>query len=481
MSMIQLTVILFTLFTVLIGVWTYYKINDRAVNYYKAGGLMPFWVVGITLCAQAFDANGSIGTANMSLADGFWAGASIPIGLSLCLVVTGLFFAKPIQRMNLMTLADFYNRRYDRNTETLATISMLASNIILIAGNLAGLGLLYSLVFGIDYLPMLIVVSACILLYSITGGLFASIFASVVQVAVFTIAILAAFIWLTLEYDWSELMAAVPDTHTGFLGLTSPEHGAYLNWAALISLGLGDVVAIDFMQRVISARSPNDAQKGCFMGAGITLLVGVPVAFMGLYAFHIQGLSPDNLLVDMAMNNLPATLGILLILGIIAASMSTAAGVILALSNVITRNLMQRYMSSVWDDTTMLRFSRMIAMPTFMVAIIFAYFIPQPGILLILAFDIMLAACFVPLVLGIYWSKANAAAAISTIVIGIASRLILHFTIPEHLAGLDTLIPPVISLVTFVVVALATQRVSKPKWDIFNYVPTEKELVNGQY
>lgn len=73
-----------------------------------------------------------------------------------------------------------------RSTETLATLSMLASNIILIAGNLAGLGLLYSLVFGIDYLPMLLVVSFCILAYAITGGLFASIVTSLMQVAVFS-------------------------------------------------------------------------------------------------------------------------------------------------------------------------------------------------------------------------------------------------------------------------------------------------------
>ena len=481
MNSLAFIVIAFTLLTMLLGFWTYYKVHNSALNYYKAGGMMSFWVVGITLCAQAFDANGSIGTANMSFASGFWTGASIPLGLSLCLLITGLFFAKPIQRMNLMTLADFYHRRYNRSTETLATLSMLASNIILIAGNLAGLGLLYSLVFGIDYLPMLLVVSFCILAYAITGGLFASIVTSLMQVAVFSVAVLVCFIWLTWQYNLNDLMAAVPDTHTGFLGLTSPEHGAYLNWAALISLGLGDVIAIDFMQRVISSRSPEDAQKGCFIGAAITLIVGLPVAFIGLYAFHIHGLNGENLLVDMAMNKLPAVLGTLLILGIIAASMSTAAGVILALSNMITRNLLQRYMRRQWDNNMMLRFSRLIALPTFLAAVAFAYAIPQPGILLILAFDVVLAGCFVPLLLGIYWRKANAAAAISSIVIGAISRITLHFTIPTEWAGFDTLIPPVISLLTFVSVTLATQQISKPKSKAFEYIPTEKELVKGQY
>ena len=147
MTLIQIAVILFVVITVIIGLWSFFEIKGKALNYYKAGAAMPAWVIGITLCAQAFDANGSMGSAAMSYENGFWSGASIPLGLGLCLFITGLFFAKPIHKMNLMTLPDFYNRRYDKRTETAASISMLFSNIILIAGNLAGLGLLFSLIF----------------------------------------------------------------------------------------------------------------------------------------------------------------------------------------------------------------------------------------------------------------------------------------------------------------------------------------------
>jgi solute:Na+ symporter, SSS family len=355
---------------------------------------------------------------------------------------------------------------------------MLASNIILIAGNLAGLGLLYSMIFGVDYMPMLILIATCILIYTITGGLFASIATSVFQVVIFTLGILLSFYWLTNFYGWETLMNEVPTEHKYFTGLTSAEHGAYTNWAALLSLGLGDVIAIDFMQRIISSKSPQAAQKGCFLGGFLTLIIGIPVAFIGLYAFHMQKLASPNLLVDIGLNNLPGIIGGLLILGIIAASMSTAAGVILALANVITRNLVQRHLHTVWNNEMMLRFSRFISVPTMAVAVIFAYHIPEPGILLILAFDIVLAGCFIPLVLGIYWKKSNALAAISSIIVGAISRLYLHFTIPESLVGFDTMLPPIISLIVFVVVTLLTQEISQPK-NIFSHIPTEKELIEG--
>ena len=481
MLTIQIAVILFVTITILIGFWSFFKIKGRAINYYKAGAIMPAWVVGITLCAQAFDANGSMGSAAMSYEAGFWSGASIPIGLGICLFITGFFFARPIHRMNLMTLPDFYNRRYDKHTETAASISMLFSNIILIAGNLAGLGLLFSLIFNVSYLFMLISIAIIILMYATTGGFIASVSTSVFQVFVFIIGILLSFFWLTTEYGWANMMSQVPDTYKNLDGLVKVKNGSLANWAAIVSMALGDIVAIDFIQRVISSKSPQSAQKGCYFGGILTLLVGIPTALIGLYAFHLDKLGNKNLLVDIALNNVPEMVGILLILGIIGASMSTAAGVILDLSNIITRNLIQKYSSGIKNNKKILHLARSIAIPTMVFASTIAYYHPKPGILLILAFDIVLAGCFVPLLLGIYWKKANTIAAISSIIFGAILRLTLYLIIPDSLRGLDTLLTPLIIFFLFIIISLKTQNISKPKFGMIDYIPREEELIRGAY
>ena len=481
MLTIQIAVILFVTITILIGFWSFFKIKGRAINYYKAGATMPAWVVGITLCAQAFDANGSMGSAAMSYEAGFWSGASIPIGLGICLFITGFFFARPIHRMNLMTLPDFYNRRYDKHTETAASISMLFSNIILIAGNLAGLGLLFSLIFNVSYLFMLISIAIIILMYATTGGFIASVSTSVFQVFVFIIGILLSFFWLTTEYGWANMMSQVPDTYKNLDGLVKVKNGSLANWAAIVSMALGDIVAIDFIQRVISSKSPQSAQKGCYFGGILTLLVGIPTALIGLYAFHLDKLGNKNLLVDIALNNVPEMVGILLILGIIGASMSTAAGVILDLSNIITRNLIQKYSSGIKNNKKILHLARLIAIPTMVLASTIAYYHPKPGILLILAFDIVLAGCFVPLLLGIYWKKANTIAAISSIIFGAILRLTLYLIIPDSLRGLDTLLTPLIIFFLFIIISLKTQNISKPKFGMIDYIPREEELIRGAY
>ena len=96
-------------------------------------------------------------------------------------------------------------------------------------------------------------------------------------------------------------------------------------------------------------------------------------------------------------------------------------------------------------------------------------------------FDVVLAGCFVPLALGVYWRRSNTPGAIAAILSGTLTRLALYYLIPERYAGLDTLIAPVVSLVVFALVSLATQKASAPKHDALTYVPTDEELVKGIY
>ena len=49
-------------------------------------------------------------------------------------------------------------------------------------------------------------------------------------------------------------------------GLTDLKSGALINWASIVALGLGDIVALDFMERVFSARGGRTAQKSCYLG-----------------------------------------------------------------------------------------------------------------------------------------------------------------------------------------------------------------------
>jgi solute:Na+ symporter, SSS family len=158
---------------------------------------------------------------------------------------------------------------------------------------------------------------------------------------------------------------------------------------------------------------------------------------------------PRIVLPAMAASVLPYWIGVMVFVGVLGASMSTANGAILVISVVLARNVIQRHRTAAIDDGTMLRLSRLMALPVAAAAGLVAYLRPEPGILLILAFDIVFAGCVVPLIAGLYWDKATSAGAIASVVVGTSVRLIAHFVTPAAWSGLDTLVPPLIGAVAF--------------------------------
>ncbi|MFB5607616.1 MAG: hypothetical protein ACE5RG_05880, partial [Candidatus Nitrosomaritimum yanchengensis] len=253
---------------------------------------------------------------------------------------------------------------------------------------------------------------------------------------------------------------------------------------------LGDIVALDFMERVFSANSPKTAQRGALMGGALTLFTVVPTSMLGIVAFYYLPVdtAPDLALPLLSTEFMPFAIGAAILMGVIGASMSTASGGLLAISSVISRNLMQRVIrrrwmgKPNWSDQTLLTVTRIVIVPMMVAGTIIGYFVPAPGIYLILAFDIVFAGAFAPLTFGLFWKKANMPAAIASLLIGSSLRFYFFFTMPEEWAGLDTMIPPVVSFTVFIIVALATQSKypGKARHDVRDYVPPEEDVITGE-
>ena len=120
----------------------------------------------------------------------------------------------------------------------------------------------------------------------------------------------------------------------------------------------------------------------------------------------------------------------------------------------------------------------MRGLPVMAAAVAVAIWTPEPGMMLVLSFDVVFAGLLVPLTLGLCWKKANTYGAMSAIIVGTVLRLILFQVIPERLAGLDTMIPPVVSLVVMVAVSLLTQKQDPPKHEVINESPDDDAVLS---
>ena len=109
----------------------------------------------------------------------------IPIGLGLSLILNGLLLAAKInQEPNVLTLPDVLSRRYGKVVEVLVGLVSITSFLMLLAGNLVGMGFITSYVWGISTTTGIWVAAVIVWTYTVTGGLFSVAYTDVVQGAV---------------------------------------------------------------------------------------------------------------------------------------------------------------------------------------------------------------------------------------------------------------------------------------------------------
>ncbi|OAH60210.1 sodium:solute symporter [Dietzia cinnamea] len=459
------------LLLVALGLWASRRVRGRSDNFAVAGRTLTVPLVVVLLMSQVIDSNATVGAADLAGGFGFWAGAAMPLGIAASFLLMGLFVAKKVRERELYSLPEYFRTTFGRTGEVLSAVLTVASFGILMAGNLVALGHMLDYFMGVPYGLAILVVTGAILAGTVVGGMFASVYTGLFLMGVMTVGFVGLSLWLFLGPGYS-----APEG-LGVLDLaqlTDPAAGSVINWATMFALGLGNLVAIDVFQRVSSARSARGARTASLIAAAGTVVLCVPLAAVAVAGAGLlgDGATDSPILFQLLAGPVPAPIAMLVISGLLAASLTTVSGVLLATSTIIVGTVLPTRTLRV----SVLRASQLAMIPVAAIGILVALRVHHTGILLTLTFDLLCASLVAPFVLSLWTRLASTRALVISTVLGLGTRLVFFVLTPTiygventllyipntvvtpSVDGWTTFLAAAVSLVVYVGVAAADVR-----------------------
>src|SRR3954462_2164903 len=166
------SVLLYLLVTIAIGLWAAQRVHTSK-DYVLAGRSLPLYMNTATVFATWFGAESVLSVSVEFSKSGLGGIIADPFGSSMCLVIVALFFARAFYRMDLLTIGDFYRKRYGPTMELGTSVVIAISYLGWTAAQLTALGLVFStLTDGAMSLSTGIIISGIfVLAYTIWGGM----------------------------------------------------------------------------------------------------------------------------------------------------------------------------------------------------------------------------------------------------------------------------------------------------------------------
>jgi SSS family solute:Na+ symporter len=346
------------------------------------------WIGGASVVAGASNAYTS------GISAGWYIGSMV-IG---CLVF-GLFFAGRVSRVGRenkhLTYPDMMESRYDSRTRVVATITTILAYLGYAAGQIAASALVLQTLLGMEYEVALLVSAGIVVVYTATGGFLAITFTDWVQVSILFLGVVIVGVPVAIANggSWSALTTSLPASYFDVGGM-----GWATILAMVVSITLSFFTAMDNYTRCFAAKNAQTMRRGTLIAAALLVPLLVGTVWMGLTT---QLLIPNmadsgDVLTRFVIEYFPVGLKGLLLVGILAALMSTADICILTASANVTRDIYQRYVNPSIEPKRLLRLSMVASAVIGAGATLMAWLMQDVLSILLVAFTINSAALFLP-------------------------------------------------------------------------------------
>ncbi len=416
--------------TILVGFWASRRVKTSG-DFMLAGRSLPLMLSSTAMFATWFGSETVFGASSQFLEGGLYNVIEDPFGASLCLFLFGMFFARKLYNMNLLTLGDFFKVKYGKSTELVASVFLAPPYIGYIAAQLVAMGLILNVVAGFPLWQGIVISAVVVTLYTYIGGMWAITITDFIQTIIIISGLLALAIIMGIKAGGiTHVLAQVPEENFKFL--PAPDFKEIVTYlAAWAVLGLGSIPSQDVFQRAMSSQSSKVAVWSCYIAGFLYLTVAMLPLFISicikyLYPGEIIG-DKQLVLPNMVLLHMGLPIQILFFGSLLSAIMSTTSSAILAPASILSENFIKPIVKHRYSDKQFLHLTRICVLIFSVLATIMATMRSNIYELVGESSILSLVSLFAPLVFGLYWKKSSSAGALLSMVLGILTWVIFEF------------------------------------------------------
>jgi len=451
-------------------------------EYYVAGRVVPPFYNGMATGADWMSAASFISMAGGLYLGGYNALGYV-LGWTGGYVLVAILLAPYLRKFGQYTVPDFLGTRYEGNTARLCGVVVLfCASFTYIVAQTFGIGIVTSRFLGISFEIAIFVGLAGILVCSMLGGMRAVTWTQVAQYIVLIIAYLVPVVWLSTkkygipipELTYGQALTEIAKLEQT-LGIAKAHTQAFTNaqgqfswvefnnfWALVLCLMVGTASLPHILMRYFTTPSVRDARKSVGWSIFFIFLlyftapayaafaklevyqnvIGQDIASLPAWVqnwsqvgglLSIKDANGDGKLqlLELVINQdiivlsmpeiagLPYVISGLVAAGGLAAALSTADGLLLAIANALSHDVYYKMLDPKATTARRLIVARVLLVGVALIAAAVAGTRPS-GIIQMVAWAFSLAAAglFAPLVMGIWWKRTTGAGAVLGMISG---------------------------------------------------------------
>lgn len=481
-TLVIVGVALYTVVMFAIGYWGFRKSRPSMEDFFLGGRTLGLFVVLCAVWSTLFSAYSYIGLPGAYYRTGvsFFGIAGNILLNALCMYLLGTRMWALGKRHGYINMTDLFAERYGSNLVcAIAMIISIGSLLPYIGLQVKGAGLTLQGVTKdvISFNVGLLYITLVVLFYVMLGGFRSVVWTDVIQAVIMLVGMVGAMFIIADKVGGGlggviQKAAAVDPKLLSFPGPAGVWTPSMVLTTCMV-VGLGGFAWPQISQRMYATKSMRTVKMLAFIFPLAALFVNLPPIFIGL-AGKIQypDLKNADLVFPMMLNDLlPPAFGIIIVLAILAAIMSTVSGQILSLTSIIVRDLYVRFFNP--EAATQARITKLSRFALLLVvagALAFVFWGPATLVgLLIQASGPIMLQVLVVLIGALYWRRATKAGAIVSMVASEAFLVLLWLKVVKMpIAGIhDGVWAMILGVILFVAVSLMTKPVDEKTLDKF--------------